>query len=321
LADIIVLGCGVIGLTTALRLLEAGYAVRLVARERSPHTTSDIAAAVWYPFLTDASERALHWSRVSFEQLRDLAPDPAAGVTIADSLLLVGGDRPAVPRWHRIVEGWRPARPEELPAGRSAAVTGGYVYRVPVVRMPRYLAWLEGRVRAWGARLEQRSVTDLDALFDEARGVVNCTGLGAARLVPDPSVVPIRGQLVYVAAGFAPRVIQDAAGGEEVTYIIPRPDCTVLGGTAEVGQWDLAVRPETAEAIRARCLRLVPELARADVLGHAVGLRPGRPAVRLEVEQRPRGRLVHNYGHGGAGVTLSWGCAADVVGLMSTPPS
>jgi D-amino-acid oxidase len=59
----------------------------------------------------------------------------------------------------------------------------------------------------------------------------------------------------------------------------------------------------------------VPALRGARVVGEAVGLRPARPAVRLETEARPRGTVVHCYGHGGAGVTLAWGCAEEVVGL------
>ncbi|MFM7282729.1 MAG: FAD-dependent oxidoreductase [Planctomycetia bacterium] len=61
-----------------------------------------------------------------------------------------------------------------------------------------------------------------------------------------------------------------------------------------------------------RCARLEPGLRDATVLGTSVGLRPARSAVRLEPESSPAGRIVHNYGHGGAGVTLSWGCAQEV---------
>lgn len=49
----------------------------------------------------------------------------------------------------------------------------------------------------------------------------------------------------------------------------------------------------------------------------AVGLRPGRPTVRLEAERRDGGLLVHNYGHGGAGLTLSRGCASAVLALIA----
>jgi D-amino-acid oxidase len=102
-----------------------------------------------------------------------------------------------------------------------------------------------------------------------------------------------------------------------VTYVVPRSDTILLGGTAEEGDEDLAIRMATAEAIVERCTALVPAVAGAKILGHRVGLRPARPSVRLEVESRPNGnRLVHCYGHGGAGVTLSYGCAEDVVGLI-----
>ncbi len=74
--------------------------------------------------------------------------------------------------------------------------------------------------------------------------------------------------------------------------------------------------PATAAAIFERCAWLEPRLRDAAILEHKVGLRPGRPAVRLEAEQHSSGkRLIHNYGHGGAGVTLSWGCADEVVRL------
>jgi D-amino-acid oxidase len=68
-----------------------------------------------------------------------------------------------------------------------------------------------------------------------------------------------------------------------------------------------------AEAIRERCIALVPALKDATVLEHKVGLRPGRKEVRLELEPLANNRaVIHNYGHGGAGFTLSWGCAAEV---------
>jgi D-amino-acid oxidase len=57
-------------------------------------------------------------------------------------------------------------------------------------------------------------------------------------------------------------------------------------------------------------------VAKAKVIGHLVGLRPRRPAVRLELERRDGKAIIHNYGHGGAGISLSWGCAQEVVELV-----
>src|SRR6185369_12678591 len=94
-------------------------------------------------------------------------------------------------------------------------------------------------------------------------------------------------------------------------------DC-ILGGTAEEGNWSLEPDPATAQAIIERCSRLAPEVKQSQVVEHLVGLRPGRKAVRLEAEPGPDNTslVVHNYGHGGAGVTLSWGCADEVVEII-----
>jgi D-amino-acid oxidase len=99
-----------------------------------------------------------------------------------------------------------------------------------------------------------------------------------------------------------------------MVYVVPRGTDVVCGGTAVEG--DESTRPDPAEAERIlrRCRSLVPELANAQVLGHAVGVRPARPAVRLERV----GDVVHCYGHGGAGVTLAWGCAVEVAALLGS---
>jgi D-amino-acid oxidase len=94
--------------------------------------------------------------------------------------------------------------------------------------------------------------------------------------------------------------------------VIPRSRDIVLGGTEQQGEWSRTPDPQTATDILARTARLVPELAGAKVLCHKVGLRPARRQVRLERE----GDVVHCYGHGGAGVTLSWGCAEEVASLL-----
>jgi D-amino-acid oxidase len=305
--EVIVVGCGVSGLSSAIRLAEAGFAPRILARERTPHTTSDIAAAVWYPFRCGTADRGLAWSRRTFRVLRELAHDPTAGVTLVEGIdLLTDGDA-ETPWWKDAVERFRAADRSELPEGYAAA----WIFEAPVVAMPMYMRWLEAKAASLKIAIEQRTVEDLDALFEESPIVVNCAGLGARELTSDPTLVPIRGQVVRVEPGHTRRFIQ-AGGGADLAYVIPRPDCTVLGGTQDVGAWDRTVVPETAEAIRARCVALEPDLANAKVLSHAVGLRPGRPEPRLETERRKSGVIVHNYGHGGGGVTLSWGCAEEV---------
>jgi D-amino-acid oxidase len=187
--------------------------------------------------------------------------------------------------------------------------------------MPLFLAWLEDRLLAGGGQLEIRRLESLEPALQEASLVVNCTGLGARELVDDPLVTPIRGQVVRLENPGVDRFTLDAGDhADEVTYVIPRRRELILGGTAAAGEWATDADPAVGRAILGRCLGVEPELRDARVLGHTVGLRPGRPTVRLEVEPRRDGaRVIHNYGHGGSGVTVCWGCADDVLSLAQHP--
>jgi D-amino-acid oxidase len=139
--------------------------------------------------------------------------------------------------------------------------------------------------------------------------VVNCAGIGSRLLAQDLTVTPVRGQVVLVAQTGLDRWWLDESGP---TYVVPRSSDIVVGGTDDEGDWSRTPDPETAERILARAVALVPGLAGATVLRHRVGLRPVRPSVRVERV----GDVVHCYGQGGAGVTLSWGCADEVARLV-----
>jgi D-amino-acid oxidase len=145
---------------------------------------------------------------------------------------------------------------------------------------------------------------------------VNCAGIGARDLVADGSLFPIRGQLVVVKnPGLHEFFSEDTGASPDLTHWYPYGDTLVLGGTAQTDDWNREPDPAVAAAIIRRCTEIEPRLADAEVLAHRVGLRPTRGAVRVEEESKRGARIIHNYGHGGAGVTLSWGCAVDVVQL------
>jgi D-amino-acid oxidase len=148
--------------------------------------------------------------------------------------------------------------------------------------------------------------------------VVNCTGIGARSLVPDEALVPVRGQVVIVEnPGIREFYLDHGDGGPEYVYLFPHRDVVVLGGTAHEGAADLAPRPEVSARILRDITAVFPSLRGARVVAERVGLRPVRPEVRLEAEALPGGRVLwHNYGHGGAGVTLSWGCAAELTAAV-----
>ena len=141
----------------------------------------------------------------------------------------------------------------------------------------------------------------------------------ARHVVPDPDVHPIRGQVVVIAnPGIEEFYIDHSTPAPDVIYLFPHRDTVVLGGTMVDGDWDTEPRPEVAERILADCAVAEPRVREAPVLAHRVGLRPGRPEVRLEAVPLDDGRVLwHNYGHGGAGVSMAWGCAAEIAAAVT----
>jgi len=309
-----VLGAGVSGLSCALELLEHGYEVELWAREETLASTSAVAAALWYPFEAGPPERVADWAARSYARFRTLARDGIAGIRMERLVDLRSPVRPP-PAWVPALEGFG-----MLSAAECAGFAQGWEARVPVIEMPLYLAWLLERVRSGGARLARRTLRELEETRDFPV-VVNCTGLGARELCGDGACVPIRGQIARVPrAGIEHALVFENADGS-FGYVVPRSRDCVLGGTREPGVESLDVDAQTTRAIMARCRELEPGLP-SSATEAAVGLRPGRKEVRLERETLADGRsVVHDYGHGGCGVTLSWACAEDVRGLVETAPS
>jgi D-amino-acid oxidase len=300
MSRIIVVGAGVVGLSCAVRLLEAGHRVDVVARDLPLETTSAVAAALWYPYRALPQDKVTSWSATTYAVLDAVADtDPESGVRMVHGTEVF--TTPQGEPW------WRPAVPHldrvrRLPSG----YVDGWTFCTPVIEMPVYLRWLVGRLEALGGTLTR---LNLRALPEGPDLVVNCSGLGARLLGNDRTVVPVRGQVVYVEQVGLDRWWLD---GSAPTYVVPRSRDIVVGGTDQEGEWSRTPSPESAREILERASRLVPELRDARVLRHKVGLRPVRPAVRLE----RTGDVVHCYGHGGAGVTLSWGVAEELVGLV-----
>lgn len=308
---ITVIGCGVSGLSCGIRLLEQGFDVTLIARELPPHTTSNVAAAIWYPYKAYPIERVLRWGQLSFDEFARLMAEPEAGVSWTTLYELF--DRPAPdPWWQAAVRQFRRAQPAELPPG----YVDGYVVDVPLIETPLYMAYLVNRLQHLGGQIRQQTVASLAGLTPDASLIVNCAGLGAREVAGDESLYPIRGQIIRVKTAQKGRAFMDQAGPRAVLYTLFRRDDCILGGTTEENNWRLTPDPATAGDIWRKCGEIEPALENAEILEHLIGLRPGRPAVRLELEPVSKNcAIIHNYGHGGAGFTLSWGCAAEVARL------
>ncbi|MFH9040302.1 FAD-dependent oxidoreductase [Streptomyces sp. NPDC017966] len=310
--DVLVIGGGVVGLTTAVVLAERGVRVRLWTRDPVERTTSAVAGALWWPYRIEPVVPVRAWALRSLEVYEELAARPeATGVRMVEGVLGETG-LDEVGAWAAArLPGLRVATVEEYPLG------SGVWARLPLIDMPVHLPWLRERFLTAGGVVEARTVADLSETG--APVVVNCSGLGARELVPDPSVRPVRGQLVVVEnPGVRTWTVSTGADGS-MAYLFPQPGRRlVLGGTAEEDVWSPEPDPGVAEAIVRRCAVLCPAVAGARVLEHRVGLRPARDAVRLERVPLPGGRvLVHNYGHGGAGVTVAWGCAEEAAVLAA----
>ncbi|MGO8949363.1 MAG: FAD-dependent oxidoreductase [Ktedonobacterales bacterium] len=332
--DTLVIGAGVSGLTTGVELLRAGHAVTIWAKAlpgsqspgEPPGTTSEVAAAVWYPYKAHPQDRVNAWGAVTYSVLQRLASldSPAEhGIIISEVLEVFSGPTPD-PWWLRTVQSsFRHAGAEELPPGYG----DGYVFQAPVVDMSIYLGYLRNCFTSAGGRIIQRGLSNLDEAFASSLVVVNCTGIGARQLVGDPLVYSSLGQVVRVRKldNVRPVVVMDDSGPNKVAYIVPRLYDIVLGGIDDEYNENLWPDPRVTADILTRCSNLVPQFAHIqseDILGEVCGLRPLRPSVRLELEEVAAGHwVVHNYGHGGAGVTLSWGCAAEVVELVGSLPT
>jgi D-amino-acid oxidase len=227
-----------------------------------------------------------------------------------------------------------PRRIQPNMPGIDPAVYASYEYTTPIVDMKVYLPWLLGLAQRLGAVLIRRRVDSLASIQSQCDAVINCTGLGARWLVPDAQVKPLVGILVCVERSSA----QTATLGSnfhrisltdgEVAYIYPRRDMVVLGSTylplpdsvlQRPGALDEAVTPtvlqDHGKAIVGRCALLDPSVSNARVLGAKWGARPYRPEVRCELDDGSS-LLVHNYGHGGQGVLLSWGSAMEASRLL-----
>ena len=199
---------------------------------------------------------------------------------------------------------------DELPKG----MTDGFLMIVPIIAPPIYLKYLSDGIEAKGGRIELREIESLDELADEAPLLINCSGVGARKLAKDNAVYPIRGQTVLVDA---PQILAGYMDNSEVVHIFPRPDGVLLGGIKWEHDWKKAVDLELSRAIVADCARIEPSLADAQPLRRFSGLRPGRYEARLEKEALTRDcHVIHNYGHGAIGYTLSWGCAEDVARMV-----
>lgn len=296
--EIIILGGGVIGLTTALRLREDGHDVTVRTWKLSPDTTSDKAAAFWSPYRIREDERTFAWVSETYLTLQELSRVPGSGVSMIQLHKYIKDAEDLSDTWWLKAiprSGYAPIPPAALPEGYK----NGWHAEVPLMETPLYLPFLLDRLKQSGGRvITGEKITDISSYTAGGKVVVNCTGLGSRILMQDDSLLPVRGQIAVIRTSQVPAILVDA---DAPIYLVPRKDGCIVGGTYEPNEWEEQPEPAAIETILSRAPHLFPGLDTSRVLRTYAGLRPYRPEVRVEKDPiHPR--LLHNYGHGGRGL-------------------
>ncbi len=323
--SVAIIGAGVSGLTCGVLFAERGYRTAIFAKEIGRKTTSGAAAAVWFPYHVEPANKIIPLALETYHVLVDLVRFPETGISIIESRQFSRTGEIQIPDWaislgaqqlSSVATGLWPVRDRAQRAGYK--FKSGFSLRVPLMDTTIYLDYLAARFRRAGgeinANMQVENLEDVEREFDL---VINCAGIGARELVQDADLEPHRGQVAIVPRieGLSCAIVCDDA---PLMYAIPRASDCVFGGTNELSD-NLAADPATTSRIVAECCQVL-NIDEPRVLAERVGLRPFRKSgVRLERDRLRDGRtVIHNYGHGGAGFTLSWGCAREVLDLAAS---
>ncbi|CAJ2500536.1 Uu.00g033890.m01.CDS01 [Anthostomella pinea] len=340
---IVVIGAGVIGLSSALRILSEGHAVTIIARDfPSSFETIDATAQINFtspwggahnrlvPPSDPAAAREHRMALKTFAHMRALhARHPEAGITFMKGVEYIEAPDATYraltaerARAELGMEGFRLLAEDELPEG----VTWGCEYDTWCVNPMVYCTFMLRRFAFHGGKILKRDVRDPAEVFgmrDLAAPVdalINASGNGFG----DPNVFITRGQTCLVSNTCPATVTRQNADGSW-TFCVPRnfEGGTIIGGTKEPDNWDPNPSLEVRERLLSSFAATYPQIldsqgGKYTVMKDIVGRRPTRRGgLRLETEiTAGKNCIIHAYGLGGRGYELSWGVAEGVAELL-----
>ncbi len=305
---IAIIGAGISGLSCAYLLSEKDYNITVFAKAFSPNITSNRAAAFWFPYHIRNDKRGIEWCKKSYAFYEKLSADSSTGISMKTLIKVL--------RENVIEE--KPVWMDFIPGGAcniipkdqlQPGIAKAYNILVPLIETQIFLPYLQNLLEEKSVLFIEKTINHFNELplFDI---IINCTGLGSRNLCNDETVVPVRGQVGLIETKTEMPIYLD---NEMPLYIVPRKDAMIVGGTYEDNIFEEATEPTTIERLLNNAYNVFPELKQQKIIGSWAGLRPYRATVRVEREAGTN--IIHNYGHGGSGFTLAFGCAEEVVYL------
>ncbi|KAK7114240.1 D-aspartate oxidase-like isoform X2 [Littorina saxatilis] len=323
MASIGVVGAGIMGLSAAVAIqqrLPAAH-VTIMAESFTVDTTSDGAGGLFVPNAPDTDVSLIRkWGKEGARHFFNLAfseDSSEAGVYLSHGYELSTKPLEQLPIELEFALSHRRLNPEELKRFQPY-YKDGFHFTTVIVEGRKYLPWITARFREKGGHMENRRVQSFDELCGRFDVVVNCSGLGSIKLVPDPLLKPLRGQVIRVHAPWIKFFVRT----DNNVYILPSSENVAVGGTREADEYDVTPNPDVSKQVFDRVLARIPAIKGAKTLWEWVGLRPYRcpPRVESEIRRTADGRpikIVHNYGHGSFGISLSWGTGVHVAQMVS----